>query len=457
MSSEFYRAFEDEFRGEREEIKSRLTQYLPFLQPLKKIDPNVSAVDLGCGRGEWLELMREHNISARGVDLDEGMLAACRERNLDVETGDAITFLKSLPEESIAIVSAFHLVEHVSFDDFTLLVQESLRVLKPAGLLILETPNSENLSVGASGFYVDPTHERPIPPQLLEFLPRNAGFARAKILRLNEPSHVRECQLTLLDVLAGVSPDCAVVAQKAASDEELGLFDSIFDREFGVSLVQLAMTYSKQGESRVALAEQRSRADSLQQEADAMRARLEELAEEKGRQAAELEGAQANLIELRAKFDEQQATLQKLNSELIETKNKSVHWARAAENFQAELQNIYRSRSWRVTSPLRNLGDAARWLLRLPKRCVRWSIVKIMMFFVSRPLLSKKGTVLLKKIPKLHGKLRQMAQARGLIVNQSGVPIELNPVNIPSHLTSHAGRIYLDLARTINGSHGGRG
>ena len=187
INERFYRAFEDRFRGSREVIKSRLTVYLPFIEPLQEIYDVCRATDLGCGRGEWLELITEAGVTAHGVDLDDGMLAACRERNLSVETGDAISFLKSLPDQSQAIISGFHIIEHIAFSDLRVLVQEAFRVLKPAGLLILETPNPENIVVSSTSFHLDPSHIKPIPPQLLAFLTEYYGFYRNKILRLQEP------------------------------------------------------------------------------------------------------------------------------------------------------------------------------------------------------------------------------------------------------------------------------
>ncbi|MDP4589573.1 MAG: methyltransferase domain-containing protein, partial [Burkholderiaceae bacterium] len=94
MSDSFYRAFENKLRGSRELIKSRLQIYLPFVQPLLKAYPAGKALDVGCGRGEWLELIGEQGFDALGVDLDESMLLACREKNLSVETADAVFYMK---------------------------------------------------------------------------------------------------------------------------------------------------------------------------------------------------------------------------------------------------------------------------------------------------------------------------------------------------------------------------
>ena len=247
MSEDFYRAFEDKFRGSRELIKSRLRVYLSFVEPLKNLDPDATAIDLGCGRGEWLELMKELGVRIHGIDLDDGMLSACRALDLSVETGDAISYLENLPDESQTVVSAFHVVEHITFEKLQLLVSEALRVLKPGGLLIMETPNPENIVVATRDFYLDPTHQRPIPPQLLSFLPEFYGFARTKIIRLQESKDVEmRADLTLQDVLSGASPDYAVVAQKRAVENLLSVLDYPFKLEYGLNLESLTGLYQSQ-------------------------------------------------------------------------------------------------------------------------------------------------------------------------------------------------------------------
>ncbi len=206
-SAGFYRAFEERHRGPRELIAKRLEVYLPFIAPLSELYQPAAAIDLGCGRGEWLELLTQHGFVPQGVDLDSGMLAACHERGLSVIPGEAVEFLRSLDNESQSVVSGFHIAEHVPFDSLEQLVVESLRVLKPGGLLILETPNPENLIVGTSGFYLDPTHLRPIPPPLLSFLPAYHGFQRVKTLRLQESAGLAgRDDIGLFDVLAGEAP-----------------------------------------------------------------------------------------------------------------------------------------------------------------------------------------------------------------------------------------------------------
>ena len=243
----FYKAFEDQHRGSRELIKSRLAAYVPFIKKIQSTHPDATALDLGCGRGEWLELLQDNQLNASGIDQDDGMLSACRSRGLNVQTGDAIAHLKSLPDDSLSIVSGFHIAEHLSLDDLQTLIKESLRILKPAGLLILEAPNTENLVVGTSSFYLDPTHQRPLPSSLLSFLAGHLGFARAKVLGVQESIPLREEHgpTSLFAVLSGVSPDYAVIAQKSGDDAVLNSFDAVFAKEYGLTLEALANRYQE--------------------------------------------------------------------------------------------------------------------------------------------------------------------------------------------------------------------
>ena len=244
MIDGFYRAFEDKHRGSRALIKERQRVYLPLIQPLVALYPNAAALDLGCGRGEWLELLVETGFNAQGIDLDDGMLAECRARGLSVQTQDALTALQSLPANSQAVVSGFHFAEHIPFEVLQQVVQEALRVLKPAGLLILETPNPENVVVGTANFYLDPSHNRPLPPLLMAFLPEYYGFERVKVLRLQEPIQLAQARrISIHDVLGGVSPDYAIVAQKHAPPQILQRVSQAFDREYGVTLGMLSGRY----------------------------------------------------------------------------------------------------------------------------------------------------------------------------------------------------------------------
>jgi O-antigen chain-terminating methyltransferase len=178
----FYAAFEDQFRGHREAIKERLKVYLPTL---REAGIRSGILDIGCGRGEWLELLQEEGAKAHGVDLNRVMLDECRQRGFEVTEADAISYLRGLPDESLQAVTSFHLIEHLPFETLVMLVDEIQRTLKPGGLVILETPNPKNLTVGACSFYSDPTHRNPVFPETIQFILSQRGFTNAHLKYLN--------------------------------------------------------------------------------------------------------------------------------------------------------------------------------------------------------------------------------------------------------------------------------
>ncbi len=176
-----YVTFEDQFRGSRGAIAANQRLYLDHLPDPAALPLEV--VDLGCGRGEWLELLAAHGRKAVGVDSNAAMVRECRERGLDAVCERAEGFLARLAQESVAAVTGFHIVEHLPFEVLVALMEHSQRVLAPGGVAIFETPNPENLVVSGYTFHMDPTHRRPLPPPLLQHLATVAGFGRADILR----------------------------------------------------------------------------------------------------------------------------------------------------------------------------------------------------------------------------------------------------------------------------------
>lgn len=248
VRDDFYLAFEEKFRGDRLTIKNRLRVYLPMIEPLRTLYAENSVIDLGCGRGEWLELLTEfEGFVIEGVDIDDAMLTSAVQAGLPVRKQDALAALTELPDESRSVVTGFHIAEHLVFDDLRALIKDAYRVLKPGGLLILETPNPENIIVGTVDFYTDPTHHQPLPPNLLKFVVEYVGFCRSKIVRLQQPYDLeRHRRVKLMDVLDGVSPDYAIVGQKSTVQAELSVFDPVFNKDYGLTLTALATKHFEQ-------------------------------------------------------------------------------------------------------------------------------------------------------------------------------------------------------------------
>ena len=173
----FYHLLEERYRGSRREIRDRLSIYRPDLRAARDRTGGLGlAVDLGCGRGELLEVMGQEGLRAVGIDQNRTQLRAARERGLNVEEGDALAFLRDLPDGSASVVSAIHLIEHLPFPILLLLLAEIARVLAPGGLVILETPNPRNLIVGATTFHFDPTHLKPLPFEVTQAALETVGF-----------------------------------------------------------------------------------------------------------------------------------------------------------------------------------------------------------------------------------------------------------------------------------------
>lgn len=183
----FYTEFEALFRGERADIKDRLTVYLPLLAniPLTEDNEKRLVIDIGCGRGEWLELLDENNIPAMGVDINSKMIDICLEQGLYAKCADAIQILNEQEPGSVGAITGFHIIEHLPFELLKAMFDAALNALCKDGIVIFETPNPENLKVGACNFYFDPTHLNPIVPQVAEFMAKQRGFAHAEIMRLH--------------------------------------------------------------------------------------------------------------------------------------------------------------------------------------------------------------------------------------------------------------------------------
>ncbi|MBD1905966.1 methyltransferase domain-containing protein [Funiculus sociatus GB2-A5] len=181
----FYVAFEEHFRGSREDILNRLKVYLPLVEQAKVGTQDSPILDVGCGRGEWLRLLQESEYVVRGLDINRVMLDECKARGFEVIEADVIDYLQALPDASLGAVTGFHIIEHLPFSALIQLFNETLRVLKPGGLAIFETPNPQNILVGTTNFYMDPTHRNPLPSPLVKFLVENSGFASVNIMNLN--------------------------------------------------------------------------------------------------------------------------------------------------------------------------------------------------------------------------------------------------------------------------------
>ncbi len=173
-----YRSFEDRHRGTTDDVRRMLAVYVP------RFDGRRRVVDVGCGRGEFLTLVRERGTGAYGVDSDAGMVEAARHQGLEVVCQDAIAHLRSLEPGAIDGVFCSQLAEHLETPQLMALLDAAFHALAPGGPIVVETPNPETLFIFASFFYMDLTHIKPIHPAALQWALEVTGFRDVQVERV---------------------------------------------------------------------------------------------------------------------------------------------------------------------------------------------------------------------------------------------------------------------------------
>ena len=210
----FYYEFTNRFRGSYELISKRLSFYLKILERHfdNKTMKGMLALDLGFGRGEWLDMMKEKSVCCVGVDSNKLFFNDCKSRNLEVRHIDILDALGETADETYDLISAFHVVEHFDVNIQLHFFSELFRVLKKGGMIFIETPYNGNLDVGATGFYHDPTHVRPLHEDLGKFIIEYLGFSHIETHHLN-PDDLYENDNSVKSRISGPR-DLAIIAQK---------------------------------------------------------------------------------------------------------------------------------------------------------------------------------------------------------------------------------------------------
>ena len=182
--SDAYVGFEDQFRGSPEAIRTRLTGYLPIFEGARDV------LDVGCGRGEFLRLLEERGITARGIDLNEAMVDVCRQKGLNATATDALSYLRAQPDDSLGGLFAAQVVEHLEPGYLTQMLEAACAKLRPGAPIVLETINPACWFAFFESYVRDITHVRPLHPDTLKFLLIATGFQRVAIeYRAPYPEH----------------------------------------------------------------------------------------------------------------------------------------------------------------------------------------------------------------------------------------------------------------------------
>lgn len=178
LSTMDYLQFENRFRGPREAIMENQKIYLEYFLGRKNV------LDLGCGRGEFVELLQENNIGVKGYDLDSVFIELCVSKGLNVEYGDALKVLSSLDKLDKKCDGIFmsQVIEHMKITDVLKLCRLAYARLEEGAYFIMETPNPRSLSTFANAFYIDPTHNKPVHPELLRYFVEISGFKDIRLV-----------------------------------------------------------------------------------------------------------------------------------------------------------------------------------------------------------------------------------------------------------------------------------
>lgn len=174
-----YPRFAEKFRGPEEYVKAGQQIYIPHFAGCRNV------LDIGCGRGEFLETMRSNGVPARGIDLSAESVALCRSKGLEADTADLFEYLGNLPESSLDGIFCSQVVEHLPADRLPEMIRLCASRLERGGVIAMETPNPECLAIFATHFYLDPTHVRPVPSALLAFYMEEFGIGRIETQKLS--------------------------------------------------------------------------------------------------------------------------------------------------------------------------------------------------------------------------------------------------------------------------------
>ena len=214
-----YVGFENKYRGSQEEITKKLNSYVEYFENCDNV------LDIGCGRGEFLEILKEKNISALGIDIEDNMVSMCKEKGLRVNKADALEYLNKLEDNSLGGIIMNQVIEHMEPNYLIEVINTAYKKLKPGAHFVAETINPQSMIVFTEAYFMDLSHKRMLHPYTVQFLLESSGFAEVSIRYMNKvedlripesdqlPEEINKALNKLNDVVYGYR-DYAIVGRK---------------------------------------------------------------------------------------------------------------------------------------------------------------------------------------------------------------------------------------------------
>ena len=269
MDSDYYLDFENKFRGDRKEILNIFSSYEPLIETVIEGKSSPILIDVGCGRGEWLQRCQKKFYKSIGIESDNYMAKLCRDYGLSVIEGDAIDELSKFEANSISVITIFHVIEHLKFNKLQKMIAECHRILSDDGILIMETPSIDNLIVSTKTFYIDHTHINHINPEAISFHLEKAGFNKVKYYYINGGPLQESHPLKITRILNGVAQDLCIISTKNQDLSEKIFSDNLQWKShlnIGLTLFEAAIEFDIKLETLVELIKSSSKEIRLMKE-----------------------------------------------------------------------------------------------------------------------------------------------------------------------------------------------
>ena len=240
MKSDFYYKFENRFRGDEDSILTGLSIYDSLIHQVIREISHPKILDVGCGRGEFLQKWQKYIPNVIGIENDAKMAKISRSKGLEVIEDNAINSLQRLSDKSISVITIFHMVEHIEYDQLFKLLSECSRALQDEGIMIIETPSIDNLIVSTKNFYIDHSHKTHINPDSFSFMMESLGLDKVKYYFLKGGPLEDAEHNKLTRIFNGVAQDLLFVATKSQSMSN-NLFDKNreWESELGIGITTM--------------------------------------------------------------------------------------------------------------------------------------------------------------------------------------------------------------------------